>query len=416
VDALDPREVRVLLPRDPDGTAQVTKAAYEAISALATWSTLPSELTGRGRTASAERLAPRRVHAKVYRLWARDGRDVLIVGSSNLTNAGTSHSGAGNLEACFVVDVTDLGFSRRWWLEPIDQPVESFADTAPEEGDGLEAALLDVSIRFDWKSQSVAYRAGESVAPFEVCEASGQALFTVKQPRAGTWVECGEAASKQVAQLLISTSFLLLRHAGGEWRVLVREENMGYRPSLLLQLSPDEILEFWSLLSPEQRAAFMELRVDGMLDGLQVQSKHRLQSRNTLFDRFAGIYHAFGCLKRHVEDALEEGMVAEAEARFLGARYDSLPALLEKSLEQADPDPVVLYVTFLCAQQLRTRIDTQYPDFFLGREEPLGRLDALLERGRAVRTSIDLGDDGDDFLSWYEAAFLKAADQSTEIV
>jgi hypothetical protein len=186
---------------------------------------------------------------------------------------------------------------------------------------------------------------------------------------------------------------------------------MAYRPSLLLQLSSAEILEFWSLLSAEQRTSFLEIRVGGSLDGLPVREFSKLSSRDTLFDRFAGIYHAFGCLGRHVTAAFEEDQVAEAEARLLGARYDSLPVLLEKSLEQEDADPVVLYVTFLCARQLRESVEEDHPELFDDQSGPVAHLDGLLARVDRLRENIDLGDDGEAFFEWYEKAFLDQAVQ-----
>ena len=42
--------------------------------------------------------------------------------------------------------------------------------------------------------------------------------------------------------------------------VLVQEEGMKSKPSALFDLSPSEILRYWSLLTAEQRAAFLEAR------------------------------------------------------------------------------------------------------------------------------------------------------------
>ena len=73
------------------------------------------------------------------------------------------------------------------------------------------------------------------------------------------------------------------------------------------QLTPEEILEYWSLLTPAQRAQFMESHIVDQVEGLPVVPVDRLHASNTLFDRFAGIYHAFGCLERAVDRALEDG-------------------------------------------------------------------------------------------------------------
>ena len=74
-EVIAPRETRVYLPRDAEGTALVTADAYSAIASLegVRWADLPDRITRRSSGASVERLAPRHVHAKVYRLW-RGGR------------------------------------------------------------------------------------------------------------------------------------------------------------------------------------------------------------------------------------------------------------------------------------------------------------------------------------------------------
>lgn len=405
---LRPREIRVFLPREPDGQACVTKRTYQAVAQLARWSRLPGDLTARGRGERAERLPPRPVHAKLYRLWHRDGRDVLVLGSANLTHPGMSHGGAGNLEASILVDVSQERYPRRWWLEPLESEAERFTEDPPSETDGLERASFDVSFRFDWARHSLAYRLDGHVSPFDVCEPTGPFLFRIDELVCGRWAECDDEAAKRVGELLRSTSFLLIRDARREWRVLVREENMGHRPSVLLDLTPEEILEYWSLLTPEQRAAFVEFHAGGALDGIWVGERNRLVSRDTLFDRFAGIYHAFGYLRRHIETALEEDRESEAEARLLGAKYDSLPALLEKTLTQKDGDPVTSYVTFLCARQLRDALERRYPSFFRARRIQTARLDGILAQIGELRAAVPLTDeDGAGFLDWYEAMFLR---------
>jgi len=409
-EALPIRETRVLLPRDADGAPTVTESCYEAIAARAQWSELPTEITSRGRNDQADRVTPRRVHAKVYRLWQRRGRDLLIVGSANLTSPGTSHAAAGNLEACFLVDATDEGYPRRWWLEPLDREAEAFVDVGPDESDGLDQTVVHVSFRFDWKTQHLSYRIdGGAEGPIELYDTTGRALGRIDPINTDDWSDCGKGVSAEMVELLKSTSFLLLRHTRGEWRALVREENMAFKPSRLQDLSAAEILEYWSLLSPNQRASFIELHVGGALDGLPVHEREKLDSRDTLFDRFAGIYHAFGCLERYVCAALEDGRTAEAEARLLGSQYDSLPVLLEKSLDQDDADPVALYVTFLCARLIRKTAEQQFPDFIVEAGSATHTLDDLLVTSDRLRDSIGLDGGEDAFFEWFEEAFLMPA-------
>ena len=410
IDALQPRECRLYLPREADGTALVTQDTYRATDEIARWGKLPSEVLQRSSGLSSERVAPRRVHAKVYRLWSRDGADLLLIGSVNLTQSAHSHARAGNLEAAFLVDVTDRNYPRRWWLEPLDADAERFLDLGASEEDGLQTARLELSLRYDWLSDKLAYRLeAKAAALFEIAETSGPTIATIQRPRSGKWVNCSREASSRVRELLLSSSFLLIKYQEAEWRVLLREENMSQRPSLLLELTPEEILEYWSLLTPEQRIAYLEEHAgsEGDLEGLAVSDRHRLRSRNTLFDRFAGIYHGFGCLRSHAVEAIEANHDREAEARLLGAKYDSLPALLEKTWARSEADPVTSYVTFLCAKQLRDSITREYPEFFATRKTQLGLLDRNLGRLAELRRAIRLEqtEDVEAFQSWYEEAF-----------
>lgn len=407
MEALSPRETRVYLPADADGSALVTEAAWRAVEELgASWAALPAEIVTRGRSERGDRLAPRRVHAKLYRVWRRGKGQCVVVGSVNLTSAAHGHGGAGNLEAAFLVDAG--GERPEWWLQPLEVEAERFAERVPGEDEELAPAPVDLSLRFDWAAERLEYRIeGEAGGALRVTDISGQALFSIDAPEAGGWIDCGAAAAAALRDHLRSSSFVRVKHQRGEWRVLVREEGGAHRPSLLADLTPEEILEYWSLLTPEQRAAFLEAHAGLGLDleGLPVRMRQRLGGGSTLFDRFAGVYHAFGCLRRHVEAALGEGRVREAEARLFGARYDSLPLLLEKSLAREDLDPVIRYVTFLSAAQLAREIRRGHPDFYSGCGPGVQRLEALLARLPEVRAGLPL-EDG-DFLEWYERAFLR---------
>lgn len=414
VETLGPRETRVLLPREIDGSALVRRETYDAVAELARWAEPPRALVRRGRDDTSQKLPDRRVHAKLYRLWHRDGRDLLVVGSVNLTSPAHQHWQAGNLEAAFLVDVSAQRFPRRWWLEPLDadrEPTE-FAEENPSETEGLDAAPIALSLRFDWETRRLAYRLAEGGGAFRLEETSGAALARVDTPVSGAWTELPEAVGERMSDVLRSTSFLRVVHAGGSWRVLVREESMGHRPSLLTELTPEEILEYWALLSPEQRAAFLEARLgmEAELEGLAVTRRDALRAHGTLFDRYAGIFHAFGCLERHMGEAVEEGRPREAVARLLGAKYDSLPLLLEKTLD-SDADPTHKYVTFLCAQQVRDRAAREHAEVLGAHPQPLAALDRLLARRGELRAAIGSSGDGalpdpEAFFGWYEAAFL----------
>ena len=413
--AIKPLETRVFLPRDADGSALVTASAYEAVSALdgVEWAELPRETTQRSSGASGDRLAPRRVHAKVYRLWHREGGDVVLVGSVNCTSPAHRHGGAGNLEAAFLVDISDRNLPRRWWLKSLEHDAERFAEVAPTESDGLDDPPFGVSILYHWGEGRLAVRLeGKMALPLEVTDISGRSLFTIARGKTELWSDCSPKATDEVRKCLASSSFLVIRRDDAHWRVLVREEGMAHRPSILSELTPDEILEYWSLLSAEERAAFIERRaaLGQEVEGIPAAEKDGpLGTGDTLFDRFAGVFHAFGCLRRSIATALEDGRHEEAEMRLLGAKYDSLPELLRKTLEQEDGDPVLGYVTFLTARQLRESLGRHDPQFFRDRSSLVRKLDQRIAAGIERRGAMFPSDDAETraFLDWFEPVFLK---------
>ena len=188
---------------------------------------------------------------------------------------------------------------------------------------------------------------------------------------------------------------------------------MAHRPSILSELSPEEILEYWSLLSAEQRAAFIERHgaFDEKLEGLPAARRGSAEAGGTLFDRFAGVFHAFGCLRRHMEESLADERYDDAEMRLLGAKYDSLPELLRKTLGRTDGDAVLRYITFLTAKQLRDSLEDGYPTFFSQRQPLVRKLDRLIADGIEGRGEVFPGEDGEarSFLDWFEAGVSRGS-------
>jgi len=101
---------------------------------------------------------------------------------------------------------------------------------------------------------------------------------------------------------------------------------------------------------------------------------------------------------------------------MFGEKFDSLPVLLRGVLERHDGDPVLAYVTLLCARQLRERIGRVHPDFLRSHRQGVERLDALIAAYPAVRDQIGLeGKDAEHFFAWYEAQFLRLIEQPAAV-
>ena len=192
--------------------------------------------------------------------------------------------------------------------------------------------------------------------------------------------------------------------------MLVREEGMGHKPSLEERLTAEEILLYWSLFSPTQRQAFILERLwsDAEVEGLQAGGGRQSSTGDTMFARFAGIFHAFAALRKRVDTALEEDRPTEAETWLYGAQCDSLPTLLDKATEPDESDPVLAYLVLLCAKQLRHHVTREHKEFYRENRAVAARLDERLGRLEQVRATLALdGDDAEQFLDWYERSFVR---------
>ena len=179
------------------------------------------------------------------------------------------------------------------------------------------------------------------------------------------------------------------------------------------KLSPEEILRFWSLLTPEQKAGFIEKKMglDTSIDGIPTTIRDGIAATDSLFDRFAGLYHAFGQLEKHVATALDEDRPEEVVARVMGAKYDSLPTLLQRLWEQEDADPVQRYLTFLCASQIWQELKSNHREFVREYGHAADALHGWLAKLPELRDQLPFEDNDErrDFLEWYESSFVRRA-------
>ena len=191
---------------------------------------------------------------------------------------------------------------------------------------------------------------------------------------------------------------------------------MSHKPSLLLRLSAADILRYWSLLTPEQRHAFIEEHGPELAPTEQgadlVTRYRRMLEHDTVFDRYAGFFHGFGCLERAVIDALKEGREKEADYRLFGRKYDSLWSLLDRIHTDTDKtDPVDRHVIALCAQQLCREIAKTFPDYWNRRDADVATLKQRFNELGAVRELLIVqhGDDFGSFLDWFDNWFIRRA-------
>jgi hypothetical protein len=403
------------LPRGDDGYAMCSKAFYEAVAALPNvkWGKLPRHVTAfsKGDAGSKQRY----VHAKVYRLFSPAARkELLLVGSPNLTNA--AHRGAkrGNLESAMLLDVAPSS-KPDWWLEADTEAPLGFHHSHPE--DQPLDAVLPVTLSFDWKAGALSYfwemrKAGNPEA-FSV-SSGGEPLARVEPVVLGEWSTI-DAQADVLRERLRPGSFLEVGVGDGPpQRVLVQETGMEEKPALVLDLSPEQILEFWSMLTTEQQDAFLEreiLRLIAKEEGNTTQSA-KSDDVISLFDRFAGIFHAFSCLRERIDEALRRQDASgerHAVYRLFGVRYDSLRALVDAVLDAKEGDQVNRYVSLLCAREVVQWVRKRHPKFADEYADDLDRLEDRLSAIDNLREAFtfDTEKERAGFFEWFDEMFQR---------
>jgi len=239
-----------------------------------------------------------------------------------------------------------------------------------------------------------------------------------------TWQALTPEDSRALAERLKSTSIF---EVTGETKdekpglLLVQEIGMFRKPSLAPERTAADILKDWAALSDDRRIE--------MFDGGEAlptvpaepderRPEEELVPVESLFDRFAGIFHGFTSLEKRVAEQLNGKNDDGAAYLLFGETFNSLATYLKKEkAEEIEIDPVNVYVSYLCAKQLvatvRKEAGAVLGSTFLNRhgpalkgleaqvEEPLGGLRALIAR--------ELGGDGAKFLDWFDKWFLARA-------
>lgn len=363
LDGLSPAETRIYLPLGDDGRALCTDEYFEAVRGLKNvhWARLPDDLTQSSR--ENDKSKRRHVHAKVYRLFRcgrsrADWREVQLVGSVNLTGAAHAGGPDRNFETGILVEL-ECEHEPDWWMTRLRSTPNAF-DPQVSEDDAGTLACHEVTLRFDWQDDVCEYFWKAEAEPPRRADvgASGVVLCKLEDIECDLWRRLPEEAAQAIRGHLLSSSLVELVLAAEQPQpMLVQELNMVCKPSLLDRLTPAEILEYWSLLTPERRNAFLETKLAAFLEpGNGKPPIPPPESPESMFDRFAGILHAFSCLEEHVLEALKRGATKEAKYRLLGESYDSLPALVRGIKQSADKDSVTKFVMLLCAVEVFQRL------------------------------------------------------------
>lgn len=411
-----PKEVRLLLPRNRDGSAACSAELHRSVAGLdrVSWGKLPGAVISGG----ANKDTPARfIHAKVYRFFSqKPKREFCFVGSVNLTEP--AHAKKGNWETGMLVEV-DCPRAPDFWLETDGSTPKDFHpndDTDPAKSGGTPLV-----VQYHWDSGiAKCFWDLENNSPSLRIEMRGVILCQLGPISARTWIQLDSTVAAQLAAQLKETSFVeVFGYGEGSGLLLVQEEGMAHKPSLLLNLSAADILRYWSLLTNDQRAAFLEAKsfdLDLSQDGSELLARTKINWGNqTFFDRFAGVFHAFSCLENAVREKLtiKPPRATEADYRLFGKKYDSLGTLLDRVIsDPALTDDIERYIILLCAQQLMQELERDFPEYWQTRKAKSLELKATLTHAQTIRLRMaTAGADCDmpAFLDWFDTWFLKRA-------
>jgi len=372
------------------------------------WGRLPVKKESSGRS--------RFVHAKVYRFFEpkRHGREFLYVGSSNLTTPGFLQAGAGgNFESGFFVEVPTT--RPDWWLALERERPARFLG-ADEECDTATSGGSLLQLRYDWtRRMAEAFWGGKSPSPQLTLLHGGLSVLELAPLAPQGWAPLAPELAQILRQVLVSSSLLEVQGEASERTyLLVQEEGLEARPATDRPLSASDILLSWTLRTPAEQAAFHERRTrdETAAEDPLARVAARLAQEESLFDRFAGHFHAFQCRERQLREAIESGQTRVADHRLFGEGLDSLGALLDRLAEPASEDSkaVQFHVLALSALQLVDEVRRSFPDYWRAHAEAAQRLDAKLEHARRHRaTLIERDPTLGPFLDWLEPRFLRRA-------
>jgi hypothetical protein len=418
VDALQPKQTRVFLARGHGGTATCSEDYFYEVQDMPNthWGKLPQGITQRSNSEDKEGLlSDRYTHAKVYRLFSKsEDREYIVTGSVNLTQAAHSKANAGNLETAFVIDMGKKSYTRAWLTKIGDAVPSLFSENEQEEGiTSNNPPPITLCYHWGTKEFSYYYDKVDAHEPMALeISAQGEPIAQIESCILNAWTPL-PVDTDQIERILRCTSFFQVSVDQDEpGTLLVCEEGMAHKPSLLTSLSPEDILRYWSLLSDEQREAFLESKLAAFLrDQGITQAKALATTSKSLFDGFAGIFHAFATLKKHITEALEAERTKDAECRLIGDKYDSLPVLLKKVLDNQEGDLVSRYITMLTAQQLVQNLEGLHPKFFDEQVEYIDRLKHQIDKLEDLRRefSFDSAKERKQFFQWLEHHFLSQA-------
>lgn len=416
IEEFSPKEVRIHLPCNPDGTARVSQQLHAAVRGLdsrscrVVWGSLPVELLRAGPAGNAP---PREVHAKIYRFFSSNPkREVWVTGSLNLTRQ--AFQAGGNMECVFLTEVPMAGKPRPAFLVKTDDAAPTSFEPLSDPATTPGGIITRFALRFDWTTESAHAFWDGADPPLLHLSASGIELGSINLLEGNRWQPLEPSISKEIRERLAAGSLFTVRDdQGNSGEIIAQEEGMTHKPSQVLSLTAADILRYWAMLTPEQRSAFLDLRLNSLLleDSTENElPRELLQHEDSLFDRAAGIFQAFRCLELAIRDSMAKRRTGQAVARLFGKKHDSLGPLLDR-IENPEPpvmDEVERYLVVLCARQCLSGLKATHPELWDNYKRDGKMLNRRIEKLKQALRSQLSGDGIDaEFLDWFDNEFQR---------
>lgn len=406
-------QIHLLLPTDRDGKALCQQKYFNHIESQddiewAEWA------PGAAKNLGLASQNYRRLHAKVYHFYNKK-QSWVFVGSVNFTHK-AMHD---NVEAGFFVE---LGRPEPL-LRVLKQPEPIGFNPSDEAVPGAEAvtdeSLPAIHLQYDWLSRSLA-------ANTSVDESYQVKILTPEgKPAIADWLISGSANTyagklERLEHLLKNGSLVTVAGVNintGETftphTVMLQQTGWSHKPIEMPDLSTEQILAIYADMSPDRRQLLMMNAMVKQLVLAKAAGEITLLddeiASEEFFSEYAEIFHAFRCLKKRLQEALEAENMALVDYYLTGQGMDSLPTLIERASDEDDASvkPVTAYLLLLSAREIY-----QYKPLS---KRPLikKKLTTLDKSIRALKASsrIQLEDNSSarrkTFFAWFEQQFFK---------
>lgn len=404
-----PRAVRVALPTR-SGQTTISEEVFDAVSAVpgVKWASLPRQVTAAARGDSS---SSRGVHAKVYRFWrgGTDPLEVIVSGSHNLTAAALK--GNHNWEVSVIRETGNLRPTH--FLDDDYEPPLAFECLDDDLETTVEPPRVPLSLAFDWATGKATAKWTSGQPSRVTVHRTGAMICAIDVPKPQETHRLPPRSATALRETLLRSCLVSVRLPDGrEGPLLIEELNHELKPDLFegFELTPAEIFALWSIPELHERlAALAEGKARPGHDEDDFEWAGSVSApAPSMFERFAGVFHAFSSLRSRIDAAMADNKHLQAGRAMYAEQFDSPLYALKLVADRADEDLALAYVTYVSASLLDQYVHRTYPSLTRSLRTQRAVLVKQLQLKSHLRELIiERSDDPDmgRFLDWFDHHF-----------